>query len=118
MEKGTFIEMMTPKEMTRAVSLSISSHPASTRRGENETLARDPVKGAVFLHPNGARRLTGLRVVAPSADGLPPAASYIAGLGLVKFDVGGRWLLDVTLDGGKQGVTRSLEPDLPMVVHY
>jgi hypothetical protein len=36
----------------------------------------------------------------------------------VKFDVGGRWLLDVTLDGGKQGKTRSLEPDLPMVIHY
>src|SRR5712671_1774136 len=85
---------------------------------DNARLARDPVKGAVFLHPNGARRLTGLRVVAPDADGLPPAASYIVGHGLVKFDVGGRWLLDVTLDGGKQGVTRNLEPDLPMVVHY
>ena len=116
MDKGTFIEMLTPKEMTRAVSLSISSHPAA-RESENEKVASDPVKGAMFLHPNGARRLTGLRVVAPGADGLPPAASYIAGLGLVKFDVGGRWLLDVTLDGGKPGVTRSLEPDLPMVAH-
>jgi hypothetical protein len=117
MEKGTFIEMMTPKEMPTAISLSIASHPAA-RESDNETLARDPVRGEVFLHPNGARRLTGLRVVAPAADALPPAASYIAGLGLVKFDVGGRWLLDVTLDGGKQGKTRSLEPDLPMVIHY
>jgi hypothetical protein len=117
MQKGTFIEMLTPKEMPRAVSLSIASHPAA-RESENETLARDPVKGAVFRHPNGARRMTGLRVVAPGADGLPPAASYIAGLGPVKFEVGGRWLLDVTLDGGKQGKTRNLEPDLPMVIHY
>jgi hypothetical protein len=118
MEKGTFIEMMTPKEMPRAVSLSISSHPASTRESENEMLARDPVKGAMFLHPNGARRLTGLRVVAPGADGFPPAASYIAGHGLVKFDVGSHWLLDVTLDNGTQGVTKDLQPDLPMVIHY
>jgi hypothetical protein len=118
MEKGTFIEMMTPKEMPKAVSLSISSHPAGTREGENEKLAQDPVKGAMFLHPNGARRLTGLRVVAPGADVLPPAASYLSGQGLVKFDVGGRCVLDVTLDNGKQGVTRSLEPDLPMVIHY
>ena len=117
MEKGTFIEMMTPKEMPKAVSLSISSHPGA-RESDNETLARDPVKGAVFLHPNGARRLTGLRVVAPAADDFPPAASYLAGLGLMKFDVGKGWLLDVTLDGGKQGVTRNLEPDLPMVIHY
>jgi len=118
MEKGTFIEMMTPKEKPKAVSLSISSHTASTREREKEALARDPAKGAMFLHPNGARRLTGLRVVAPSVDGLPPAASYIAGHGLVKFDVGSQWLLDVTLDNGKQGVTKDLQPDLPMVIHY
>jgi hypothetical protein len=117
MEKGTFIEMMTPREMTKAVSLSISSHPSGPA-SENEILARDPVKGAMFLHPNGARRLTGLRVVAPSADGFPPAATYIAGYGLVKFDVGSHWLLDVTLDNGTQGVTRNLEPDLPTVIHY
>ena len=118
MEKGTFIEMMTPREMPKAVSLSISSHPASTRESENEALARDPVKGAAFLHPNGARRLTGLRVVAPNRDGFPPAASYLTGHGLVKFDVGGHWRLEVTLDNGKQGVTKDLEPDLPLVIHY
>lgn len=118
METGTFIEMMTPREMPKAVSLSISSHPASTRESENEALARDPVQGAIFLHPNGARRLTGLRVVAPDPDGLPPAASYLARHALVKFDVGSHWLLEVTLDNGKQGVTKDLEPDLPMVIHY
>jgi len=118
MEKGTFIEMMTPREMPKAVSLSISSHPASTRERENEELARDPVKGAMFLHPNGARCLTGVRVVAPNADSFPPAASYIAGHGLVKFDIGSHWLLDVTLDNGKQGITKDLRPDLPMVIHY
>jgi hypothetical protein len=36
----------------------------------------------------------------------------------MKFDVGKQWLLDVTLDNGKQGVTKDLRPDLPMVVHY
>jgi hypothetical protein len=118
MEKGTFIEMMTPREMPKAVSLSISSRAASTREVENEALARDPVKGAMFLHPNGARRLTAMRVVAPNADRLPPAAAYVAGLALVKFDIGGQWLLDVTLDNGKQGVTKDLQPDLPLVIHY
>src|SRR5215510_6079306 len=98
MGKGAFIEVMTPKEMPKAVSLSISSHSMSVPEGENETLARDSVEGAKFLHPNGARRLTGLRVVAPSADSFPPAASYIEDHGLVKFDVGRRWLLEVTLD--------------------
>jgi hypothetical protein len=118
MEKGTFIEMLTPKEMPKAASLSISSHPASMRESENEMLARDPARGAMFLHPNGARRLTRMRVVAPSAAGFPPSASDIAEHGLVKFDVGRGWLLDVTLDDGRQGVSKNLEPDLPMVIHY
>ncbi len=117
MEQGTFIEMMTPREMPKAVSLSIASHP-SAPESYNAALARHAVKGAVLLHPNGARRLTALRVVAPSADRLPPAASYLAGHGLVTFDTGSRWLLDVTLDNGKQGVTKDLEPELPMVIHY
>jgi hypothetical protein len=72
----------------------------------------------MFLHPNGARRLTAMRVVAPNADRLPPAAAYVAGLALVKFDIGRQWLLDVTLDNGKQGVTKDLQPDLPLVIHY
>jgi hypothetical protein len=116
MEKGTSIEILTPKEMPKAISLSISAQPGDTRG--NEALARDPVKGAMFLHPNGARRLTALRVVAPSAGVYPPAASFLADHGLLKIDVGTRWLLEVTLDDGKQGVTKSLEPDLPLVVHY
>jgi len=116
MEKGTFIEMMTPKEMPSAVSLSISSHSESMRAGDHA--AREAGKDPVFHHPNGAQRLTRVRVVAPGADRLPPAASYVAGHGLVKFDVGSPWLLDVTLDNGSKGVTKDLRPDLPMVVHY
>jgi hypothetical protein len=118
MEKGTFIEMLTPREMPKAVSLSISSRYASTRESENAALARDPVRGAMFLHPNGARRLTAMRVVAPNTDRLPPASSYLTRHGLLKFDIGSHWLLEVTLDNGKQGVTQDLEPDLPMVIHY
>src|SRR5580765_8795720 len=39
MEKGTFMEMMTPREMPKAISLSI--HPAGATESENEVLARD-----------------------------------------------------------------------------
>ena len=118
MEKGTFIEMLTPRELPKALSLSISSHAESTRERENELLARDPVKGAMFLHPNGARRLTKFLVVVPSEESLPPSASYLAEQGLITFQVGKRWLLDVTLDNGKQGVTKNFEPDLPLLIRY
>lgn len=118
MEKGTFIEMMTPKEMPKAVSLSISSHPESMRATQNEALARDSVQGAMFLHPNGARRLTGLKIVAPSADRLPPAATFVAKHTPVKFDLGRQWVVEVTLDNGSQHVTKDLRPKLPMIVRY
>jgi hypothetical protein len=118
MEKGTFIEMLTPREMPKALSLSISPHPESTRERENELLARDAVKGAMFLHPNGTRRLTKFRVIAPNAERLPPSASYLAGHGLITFDMGKQWLLEVTLDNGKQGIEKNLEPDLPLVIRY
>jgi hypothetical protein len=104
MDKGTFMEMLTPREMPKAVSLSISSH--AFRQTEE------------FSHPNGARRLTAMRVVAPSKEVLPPAAEYIGSQHLVKFDLGSGWLLEVTLDNGAQRVTKDLRPDLPMVIHY
>lgn len=118
MEKGTFIEIMTPKEMSKAVSLSVSSHSQSTREETNRKLAQDPVKGAMFLHANGTRRLTGLAVVAPGADALPPAADYLSKQGLAQFTLGSEWLLDVTLDDGGQHVTKDLRPGLPLVLHY
>ena len=118
MDKGTFIEMLTPKEMPKALSLSISSHLESTRERENELLARDVDKGAMFLHPNGARRLTNFRVIVPNAGSLPPSASYLASQGLITFEIGKQWLLDVTLDNGKQGMQKNLEPDLPVLIRY
>ena len=104
MDKGTFIEMLTPREMPKALSLSISSHASR--------------ESAAASHPNGARRLTAMRVVAPGADRLPPAASYIASQGLMRFDTGTGWLLDVTLDDAKQSITKDFRPDLPLIVRY
>jgi hypothetical protein len=82
MDKGTFIEMLTPRETPEAISLSISSPPATTREGENAMLVADPERGAMFLHPNGARGLTGLRVVAltPIGSPLPQPTSQGANL--------------------------------------
>ena len=118
MDKGTFIEMLTPREMPKALSLSISSRAESTREKENEILARDPLNGAMFLHPNGARRLTAFRVVAPNTESLPPSASYLSDLGLITFDVGKQWLLEVTLDNGRERLTKNFDPELPLVIRY
>jgi hypothetical protein len=117
MEKGTFIEILTPREMPKAVSLSISS-VGNIPEAEAESLARDPVKGAMFLHPNGARRITGMRIIAPTVESLPPAAKYLSEHGLVQFKVEKEWILEVTLDNGAEHVTKDLRPELPMIIHY
>jgi len=103
MGKGEFIEMLTPRDMPKALSLSVGSHPFSARGAKN---------------PNGTRRITGIRVVAPSGDQLPPAIAYLAGNTAVRFDAGAGWLLEATLDDGKQGVTKDFRPDLPLVLHF
>lgn len=118
MEPGTSIEMLTPREIPKALSLSISPH-ARTAREVNEELAKDPERNAMFHHPNGARRLTRLRVIAPAGeDALPPSASWVSAQGLLDIAPGPAWLLDVTLDRGAQGRTADLRPDLPLVIHY
>lgn len=117
LDQGTFIEMLTPRETPKAVSLSISSHAVSAR-DRNEELARDPTRNAMFQHPNGTRRLTAFKVVAPDSSALPPAAIWVASQGLMAFEVGHAWVLEVTLDDGAQKKTADLRPGLPLLIRY
>lgn len=110
------IEMLTPREMTNALGLFIP--PYAVDEAANLKLLDDPVKGAMFRHPNGARRITGVQVVMPSADRLPPAAPYVSDTGAAKFTVGNEWLMILTLDDGRQGKVHDFHPDLPLVIHY
>lgn len=117
MEKGTSIEMLTPRETPKSLSLSISSsrEPTSVT---NVALAANPKTAGIFKHPNGAQRITAIRVVAPTAEDLPPAADYVAQHGIMKFAVDGQWLLEVTLDNGAKGVVRDMRPALPMIIRF
>lgn len=53
-----------------------------------------------------------------SPDDLPPAANYVAAAGVASFDVGAKWLMIVTLNGGRQREVRDLNPGLPLIVRY
>jgi len=108
---GKFMEILTPREMPSAVRLFVPARPSV---GPDA----DPVDPAARVHPNHTHQLAALRVVAPSADTLPPAARYLADRGVMTFDVGGDWLLEVTLDSGAQHLERDLRPTLPVVIRY
>lgn len=116
MEPGENIEILTPREMTKALGLFVPPH--ATGEAANALLAADPVKGAMFRHANGAARVTHVEVVAPSAEDFPPPTSYAAQDTRLTFTAGNEWLLILTLDGGRRGEVHDLMPGLPLVVRY
>ena len=116
MAAGEYLELLTPRAMTKALGLFVTPEPVD--EAANETLATNAVKGVAFHHANGTQRITGVQVIAPSADLLPPAATYVSNAGSANFAVGSKWLLVLTLDSGRQKKARDLEPDLPLVVRY
>lgn len=72
---------------------------------------------AVFKHPNGARRITAVKVTAPESA-LSAATRTIGATGVVTFARGAEWVVEVTLDSGARHETRDLRPVLPLVVRY
>lgn len=69
-----------------------------------------------FLHSNGARRVTGLRVSAPTRAGLPTAATFVNLSGAAELRVGEAWLMELELDHGSQNQELDLRPRLPLVI--
>ena len=116
MEPGTFMVMMTPRG-SRAVSIAL--HPGGTDEAANRrAIAAGGAGAAMFLHPSGARRITGLRITADGADGLPPSADYVRAAGAAELQAGREWLMELTLDSNRQNMTRDLRPILPLVLRW
>jgi hypothetical protein len=116
MGPGGFIEMLTPRG-SHAVNLAI--HPLPLDEAANlRAIAGGGAGAAMFHHANGARRVTALWIVAPTAEGLPPAAAFVNGTGAVALAQGSEWLMELTLDGGAQHRGIDLRPDLPLIVRH
>jgi hypothetical protein len=116
MEKGTYVEMLTPKERPRPFPFLFHRMPRTAKKKTRNSRAIR-LRAKCFGIRMARVVSSDIRVTAPDAAGLPPAASYIAEHGLMQFGVGDKWLLEVTLDDGKQGRTKDLAPDLPMIIH-
>jgi hypothetical protein len=117
MEPGTFMEMLTPRG-SRAVNVAVHAHGAD-EAANLRAIAAGGEAALPFLHPNGARRLTGLVLVAPDEGGLPPSTQFVNDSGAtVGVYEGSQWLAVLTLDNGAKGERRDLRPILPLVVHW
>jgi len=70
------------------------------------------------LHPNGARRMTGVQIELPAHSRPSPELTWLGTVPGVRLKFGEAELLTVELDGGVQGQSASLAPSAPVQVHW
>jgi hypothetical protein len=117
MEPGAKIEIVSAAEDTLGPRIFVVPRVmAANGQPDSESERRRLSQPETFLHANGSRRVTRVRVLAP-ARALTPATQLAARFSPVVFASASGWLLDVTFDGGRKGITRDLRPALPMIVH-
>lgn len=109
--EGESIEMLTPRENAKAPSVFVT--PPSIAIVEPRKKTSD------LRHANGAKRITGLRVIVPTSQeilGIP--AADLEKFGAAGFATDGQWTLEVTLDARAQKMEQDFRPQLPLVVRY
>lgn len=111
------LEMLSPRGAP-TVTLFVTPTPVDAEANRAAIAAGGPTAER-FAHGNGARRLTGVRVSAPTPAGLPPASSFANQSGAaVELIVGSEWLMELELDFGAQNQSLDLRPTLPLIVRF
>lgn len=95
----------------------VSRSMAANGVPESESERRRLAQKATFVHANGAKSITAVRVTVPDRS-RTPSEDLVAMYSPVVFARGPEWLLEITFDGGRKGVTRDLRPRLPLVAHF
>jgi len=103
MEPGTSIVVLTSRDDTKSPSVSV--HPHATKQSAGK-------------HPNGAKRITHVRIVTPPDYEPAPAMLYARDQQAIELAKGDAWCAEITFDGGKKGKRKDLRPELPLVVRY
>jgi len=118
MPPGSAMLRLTPLTDSLGASLFVSPHELVTPPDSVRAwLARKDPRAEPMRHPNGAREITEIRIVAP-ARGLNRVTVMLHRWDVVEFDGGKDWLVELTLDRGRSGKRADLRPGLPLVVRY
>jgi hypothetical protein len=111
MPKGSVMEMLTPRDDTHSPALYLEP-PGLTNTGEQAK------RGSLYHHSIGSRRITAVRLISPKTYQPIASLKYLQAQHLLTVHQGDEWLLELTLDGGRQTKSRDLRPHLPLVVRY
>lgn len=71
-----------------------------------------------YHHPNGSRRITGVRLISPKAYQPIAALKYLETQHVLSIEQGDQWLVEVTFDRGERKESKDLRPSLPIVIRY
>ena len=113
------IEILTARDDTKSPSLFVEPRSLAVNEAKNRTaIQKKSPDAAVFQHPPGVQRITGVRLVSPGDYQPVLAVTYLEKLHIVSVQPGMEWLLEITFDGGKQGKSKDLRPDLPLMILY
>lgn len=69
-------------------------------------------------HPNGARRITGVRLELEEGGTFSGEVAAVVRAGLIEVRRGGAWLMDVELDHGASGAELDLRPEIPLRITW
>jgi hypothetical protein len=110
----TEISQAGPEIRLRSQRVGISALAVNPNLGGNDTPGRPPR----FAHPLGVRRVTAVRLVAPSTYGPVGPVEYLRTPTMLGLRTGMGWAVEVTFDSEAKHKTRDLRPRLPLVVKY
>ena len=108
---GSSIVMLTPRDDTASPSLFISPAALSDP-------AEQAIRAARFHHPNGVHRVTAIRLLAPAKYQPIGAIAFLKDAGLLRTGTAEQWTMELTFDGGSQGKSGDLRPELPLVIRF
>jgi len=114
--EGRQMEILSPRGAP-TVTLFVTPNPVDVEANRAAVAAGGPAAER-FVHSNGARRLTGVKVSAPTPSGLPPAASFVNSSAAAELIVGREWLMEIELDFGAQNQSLDLRPQAPLIIRF
>jgi hypothetical protein len=111
MPKGEVMEMLTPRDDTRSPALFLEPFVLADPK-------KQAARGALYRHPNGCRRITGIRLTSPESYEPIPPLNYLQAQHVLDLVRGDAWLMELIFDGGNAKKSKDLRPDLPLVIRY
>ena len=116
---GASIEMLTPRDDSASPSLFLHRRALAPREDAEAARRMKEAGVATFAQPNGVKRITSVRLIAPDAYHPIESLLYLEREAVLAESIrGATWTVELTFDRGAQQKTHDFRPELPLLIHY